>query len=113
MSGGDNSYVTQKDLQNNPGVGINEIKEVKEKYHFHKLASVTLHHHTLICTFQPNLDPTSIFYTPLERGVAPVREYKIEEEGDVELMKDGLGVRVGEQYISSEEIWAAVPQQKE
>lgn len=105
MSGGDNIYVTQEDLHNNPGVDINEIKKVKEKYHFHKLSSVILNHNTLICTFSIDPDPSSIFYTPLENNTSPVREYKINEEGDLSITPDGLAVRIGEKYISSEEIW--------
>lgn len=80
-------------------------EEEKSHYHFHKLSSVTLSSHTLICTFAPDPDPSSIFYTPLENNTSPVREYKIDEEGDVSIAPDGLAVRIGEKYISSEEIW--------
>lgn len=79
--------------------------EEKSQYHFHKLSSATLFSHTLVCTFAIDPDPSSIFYTPLERGAAPVREYEIEEGGEVELMPDALAVRVGEKYISSDEIY--------
>lgn len=101
--------VTAEDLHNNPGVAPKEIAKVKSQYHFHKLSSVTLSFHTLTCTFLVDLDPSSIFYTPLEDGKEPVREYRIEGEGKVEIMPDALAVRVGEQYISSEEIYTAPP----
>lgn len=84
-------------------------EEEKKKYHFHKLSSVTLSSHTLICTFAVDTDPSSIFYTPFEDGKEPVREYKIEEEGDVAITSDALAVRVGEKYISSEEIYTHRP----
>lgn len=112
--------VTEQDLQNNPGVDPEEIAEVKSHYHFHKLASVSLHHHTLICTFAIDPDPSSIFYTPLERGAAPVRFFDLKdfdgvdgvvdsiEEGEVEIMPDALSLRVGDHYIPSEEIFGAV-----
>lgn len=99
-------HVTQEDLLNNHGVSPQQIAEVKSQYHFHKLSSVTLSSYTLICTFAPDSDPSSIFYTPLENGVEPVRLYEVGEiEGEVELMPDGLAVRVGEKYISAEEIY--------
>lgn len=103
--------VTEEDIQNNPGVAPEQIAEVKSQYHFHKLASVSLHHHTLICTFAVDSDPSSIFYTPFEEGKEPVREYEVVEgiEGEVELMPDALAVRVGEKYISSEEIYNQHP----
>lgn len=114
-------HVTQEDLLNNHGVSPQQIAEVKSRYHFHKLSSVTLNHSTLICTFASDPDPSSIFYTPFEEGEAPVREFCIDEvldggdgvssgdgrieEKDIEIMPDGLAVRVGEKYISSEEIY--------
>lgn len=113
-------HVTQEDLLNNHGVSPQQIAEVKSQYHFHKLASVSLHHHTLICTFAPDPDPSSIFYTPPERGVAPVRFFDLEdfdgvdgvvdsiEEGEVEIMPDALSVRVGDHFIPSETIFGAV-----
>lgn len=98
--------VTEQDKLNNPGVDISEIKEVKSQYHFHKLSSVTLSSYTLICTFAPDSDPSSIFFTPEENNKAPVREYEVGNvEGDVSITPDGLAVRIGEKYISSEEIW--------
>ena len=102
---GEEVQVTVQDIANNPGVAPKQIAEVKSHYHFHKLSSVTLNHNTLICTFVPDPDPSSIFYTPEESNKAPVREYAVEERGEVELMPDGLAVRVGEKYISSEEIY--------
>ena len=110
MSGRDNIYVTQEDFLNNPGVSPSEIAEVKSQYHFHKLSSATFTHHTLICTFQIDLDPSSIFYTLPENGSAPVREYEVDSIGDVEILLDGLAVKITtpnkeEIIISSEEIW--------
>lgn len=102
---GEEVQVTVQDIANNPGVAPKQIAEVKSHYHFHKLSSVTLNHNTLICTFVPDPDPSSIFYTPLENNTSPVREYKINEEGDLSITPDGLAVRIGEKYISSEEIW--------
>lgn len=105
--------ITEEDKRNNPGVDEATIQTVKEQYHFHRLASVSLHDHTLHCTFQVDTDPTSIFYTPFEEGKEPVREYVIDgvdggvDAADVVVLKDGLSVRVGEQYISSEEIFAS------
>jgi len=105
--------VTEQDKLNNPGEDPEQITEVKSQYHFHKLSSVTLSSHTLTCTFVPDVDPSSIFYTPEECNKAPVREYKINEEGEVEIMPDGLAVGIkmdqsgseDEIIITSEEIW--------
>lgn len=108
--------VTEQDKKNNPGVDEATIQYIKAQYHFHKLSSVTLHDHTLHCTFLVDTDPVSLFYTPLERGAEPVRDYDVskvegvEKEEKIKIMPDGLSVRVGDQYISSEEIWVAVPQ---
>lgn len=111
MSGGDNIYVTQKDLQNNPGVDPEQIAEVKSQYHFHRISSVSLSGSVLHCVFAVDEDPASIFYTPLEDGAAPVRRYEVEagREEKIEIMPDGLSVRIREQYISSEEIWPSHP----
>lgn len=117
-----NLHITAEDLFNNPGVDEQQIAEVKSQYHFHKLSSVNLTHHTIICTFAPDSDPSSIFFTPEENNKAPVREFCIDEVLDggdgvdcgdcadeekvkIEIMPDGLAVRIGEKYISSEEIW--------
>lgn len=105
--------ITEQDKLNNPGVDLEQIAKVKSQYHFHKLSSVNPNHHTLHCTFVPDPDPSSIFYTPLEDGAEPVREYNIYEEGELEIMPDGLAVRIktnqsgaeDEIIISSEEIW--------
>lgn len=106
-----NVKITKEGLLNNPGVDPKQIAKVKSQYHFHKISSVTLSSHTLICTFAPDSDPSSIFYTPFEEGKEPVREYEVVEgiEGEVELMPDALAVRVGEKYISSEEIYNQHP----
>ena len=101
--------ITEEDIRNNPGVDINEIKEEKSKYHFHKLASVTLSGSVLHCIFQVDTDPTSLYYCLPEGGFPPVREFYIGNsvDGEVVVMKDGLSVRVGEQYFSSEEIFSS------
>lgn len=112
-------YSTGESLPRSP---YEASDEEKHKYHFHKLAYVSLQNHTLICTFTPDPDPSSIFYTPLERGAAPVRFFDLKnfdgddveemdrsiEEKDVEIMPDALSVRVGDHYISSEAIFGAV-----
>lgn len=99
--------ITEQDKRNNPGVDEATIESVKEQYHFHRISSVSLSGSVLHCVFAVDEDPTSIFYTPLEDGAAPVRNYEVGEVGEVKLMPDGLGVRVGKQYISSEEIFAS------
>jgi hypothetical protein len=110
--------ITEEDKRNNPGVDEHTIQAVKEQYHFHKLASVSfIPPHTLHCTFQVDTDPASIFYTPLEDGTAPVREYdvsKIEgvvsskvEKEKIEIMPDGLAVRVGDHLIPTVLIFAS------
>jgi len=65
----------------------------------------------------PSEHPTEMVEKLVERCGESVREYEVGEVGEVEkekieIMPDGLGVRVGEQYISSEEIWEAVPDQE-
>lgn len=108
--------ITEQDIRNNPGVEISEIKEVKSHYHFHKLSSVTLSSHTLHCTFAVDLDPASIFYTPLENDAAPVREFDLcsvdgvdssIEEKEVEIMPDALAVKVGDSLIPTVLIFAS------
>lgn len=105
-------HVTAGDLLNNPGVAPEQIAEVKSQYHSHKLSSVTISSNTLICTFLVDPDPFSIFYTPLEEGKEPVREYRIEgiEEKDIEIAPDALAVKVGETLISSETIFSTPTQ---
>lgn len=101
--------ITEQDKLNNPGVDEHTIQSVKEQYHFHRISSASLSGSVLLCVFAVDEDPSSIFYTPLENNTSPVREYKIEQEGDVSITPDGLAVRIGEQYISSEEIWDQPP----
>ena len=102
----DNVKITKEDLLNNPGVDIGTIAEVKSQYHFHRISSVSLSQHSLICTFQIDPNPSSIFFTPEENGKEPVREYTIETvPKTIEITPDGLSVKVGEQLISAEEIW--------
>lgn len=98
--------ITEQDKLNNPGVSLEEIAKVKSQYHFHRISSVSLSQHSLICTFQIDDDPTSLFYTPEENGKEPVRKYKIETEDKTpQIAPDALSVNVGEQLISAEEIW--------
>lgn len=97
--------LTDEDLLNNPGVEIDTIAEVKSQYHFHRISSATLNHHTLTCTFAIDTDPSSIFYTLPENDAEPVREYEVEGKGDIEITPDRLSVKIGEQLISAEEIW--------
>lgn len=99
--------ITEQDKLNNPGVDEHTIQAVQEQYHFHRISSASLSGSILHCTFVPDPDPSSIFYTPLERGAAPVREYRIEGiEEKVEIAPDALAVKVGETLISSETIFS-------
>lgn len=109
--------VTKDDIRNNPGVSPEQIAEVKSQYHFHKLSSVTLHDHTLICTFALDEDPTSLFYTLPESGSSPVRLFDVskwskfidgieeKQPNNITIAPDSLAVIIGDEIISSEEIW--------
>lgn len=96
-------------------MNVDEVEKIIAQYHFHKISSATLSSHTLLCTFQLDPDPTSIFYTLSEGGKEPVREYSLDGfDGsvDVRVSPDGLGVFISssgkeEEYISSEEIFSS------
>lgn len=98
--------ITEQDKLNNPGVDEHAIQTIKEQYHFHRISSASLSGSVLFCVFAVDEDLSSIFFTPEENNKAPVREYEVGNvEGDVSITSDGLAVRIGEKYISSEEIW--------